>query len=316
MNGFPPTPRQSTRGFSFIEMMVAIIIITVIASLTLPVYTRLRTMATATKTAPHMKAILAGFHDYALAHNDYFPPAYFPSGAEGSSSQTGETRSGEARWLDSTIYAQVYPDKTAAIDLAASAENNEMSGGALGNTSDTADNNTRDGSGGNGSHLKDTVFLVDAAVHLYAGETDTNYYDMTFCLNRSLITDPSQSRTTDAEFTPRKRSLFADDAATMLIIEASEGDKNSIGYGDTEQIEEGARRYKGRFVHVGFMDGHVERVRLNNIADSPQGEDEGEASDDEEDYYFWTGTSSEAYQAYLSSSKGPKDAMEVYMRQR
>tara|TARA_R110002096_G_scaffold91625_9_gene207306 strand:- start:20512 stop:21447 length:936 start_codon:yes stop_codon:yes gene_type:complete len=311
MNGFASTPRASRRGFSFIEIMVALIIIGVIASLMLPVYTRLRNMAVATKTAPHMKAILAGFHDYAAAHNEYFPPAYFPGDASSSASQTGETRTGEARWLDSTIYAQVYPDRTAATDLGSAADANETSGGALGNTGDSSDNNTRDGSGGDGSHLKDTVFLVDAARLLYAAEDDKTYYDMSFCLNRSLITDSSQAGSGDWEFTPRKRSLFVDDAATMLLIEGDEGDKNSIGFGDEEQIEEGAKRYGGRYVHVGFMDGHVERTKIAEIPIDPTGD-----PDKEENCYFWTGTSIENYKAFEGGSSSAGKAMETYMKRR
>lgn len=311
MNPFATSPRESRRGFSFIEIMVALIIIGVIASLMLPIYTRLRMMAVATKTAPHMKAVLAGFHDYAAAHNEYFPPAYFAGDASDSASQTGETRTGEARWLDSTIYAQVYPDSTAAVDLGDAADANERAGGSLGNTGDSGNNNTRDGSGGDGSHLKDTVFLVDAAFLMYAADDDASFYDMSFCLNRSLITDSSQANSSDWEFTPRKRSLYVDDAATMLIIEGDEGDKNSIGVGDEEQIEAGAERYGGRYVHVGFMDGHVERVKIGDIPTDPTADDEKE-----EDCYFWTGTSIENYEAFTRGNRSTSDAMNTYMKRR
>ncbi len=249
-------------------------------------------MATNAKTAPHMKAILFGFHDYATEHNEFFPPAYFPDA--GSADQLGESSSsGEARWLDSTIFAQVYPDRSASVD---------------GTRSDATDNTTRSYSGeGDGAHLLQTVFLVESALHLYASEEELNYYDMSFCLNRSLITDTSQAASKNAEFTPRKRSLFADDAATMLIIEGSEGEKNSISFNDRDQIEEGAARYDGRFVHVGFMDGHVERLKLHEIPESPT------ENDEDQDSFFWTGTDLLSLRAYVGGGGSDSRAMDAYM---
>ncbi|MEM7011144.1 MAG: hypothetical protein AAF585_06640, partial [Verrucomicrobiota bacterium] len=160
--------------------------------------------------------------------------------------------------------------------------------------SDSGDNTTGVKNGGGfGQHLIKTVFEIDASVQ--NDPSERNWYNHSYCVNRSLITDTIYRRQSKPEFTPRNRNLFKDDAATALIIEGTEGDRNSIGVGDMRQINEAAKRYDDKFVHVGFMDGHVERIKLRNFPT-------GTGSD--ENSFFWTGLDQEDYQAYEKNSTG------------
>ena len=126
-----------------------------------------------------------------------------------------------------------------------------------------------------------------------------NFYDHGFCLNRSLVTDPVSRKEAKPEFTPRKRALFEDDAATMLLMEGSEGDElNSIAVDNfVEQVEHALKRYKGKFVHVAFMDGHVEKLKLREIPNSV-------SNVEDKDTLFWTGFGSDKYSDYERAGGG------------
>ena len=283
------------RGFSLIEMIFAIVIIATLTTLSMPVYTKLRQKAIWVKTPKHMTAIVSGFHDYATEHNEYFPPAYFPNGVEGMADELEEEgRTGTARWLDSTIFAQVYPDRS-------------------GSSSD-ADNTTKQYSGQTGAHMVDTVFLVPAAQHYHAKNPRASFYDMSFCLNRALITDRIHAQGNNPAFSPRKRSLFVDDAATMLIVEGSEGDNNSVDSSSTSQLNDALRWYKGKFIHVGFMDGHVEKMSVAGNRSAMRKIPSNPLNGDESDCLFWTGVGKEAYSAYMQGSTSMQKAMGTYMK--
>ena len=187
------------------------------------------------KTAPAMAAILNGFHDYATEHNGYFPLAYDPE-------------TGEDRWLDTTIFPQIYPNAAPEeVDLQ------------------------------QGHYLQMTVFQIRSNVITYPKEQ--NRYNHSVALNRDLITDKIARQSEHPEFTPRNRNLFADDAATMIIIEVAEGDHNSISHTDRAQLMPAPKRNGGKYIHAGFMDGHVERVKKSKIP----------ITTNDEGAWFWTG---------------------------
>ena len=273
---------RKDRGFSMAELMVSVVIIAILSGIMFAALARAKTNAIYTKTAPAMTAALNGFHDYATEHNGYFPPAYFPKGGE-SDGATGDNLTGQARWLDQTIFGQVYPNANAAID-----DTDEQGKDAGDNTVGVEDG------GAFGHHLIKTIFEVPASVVYDPNEQ--NWYNHSYCINRALITDQVRRKQPKPEFSPRNRNLFADDAATMLIVEGSEGDNNSIAPENYGQILDAAKRYEDKYVHAGFMDGHVERIKLDRFPKNAGGTDDAS--------YFWRGVSMQSYSAY--SRDNPK----------
>lgn len=289
---------RRNRGFTMTEIMVVLTIIVILALVAMPAFTKMRVRAIWTKTAPQMQAVLNGFHDYATDHNGYFPPAYYPQGGE-SDNSSGDDLSGEAKWLDRTIFGQVYPDKNALINMEEGAFNADKRGAMTGKeaaSQDQGDNTSGVSGSAKGHHLRQTVFEVLASIHLNPSEQ--NYYNHTYCLNRKLVTDSLRAQQSKPEFSLRQRSLFPDDAATMLLVEGSEGDHNSVAPESFSQILDAAKRYDDRFVHVGFMDGHVDRVKISEFPKSHTGTDENSI--------FWTGVKMDAYKTFENGTTGQR----------
>jgi prepilin-type N-terminal cleavage/methylation domain-containing protein/prepilin-type processing-associated H-X9-DG protein len=269
-----------SRGFTLLELLVVILIMAVLVSIISAVVNKAITRAIWTKTSPQMVAILTNFTQYATDHNGHYPPAYFPNG--GSDTASGEEVKGSGRWLDETIFGVAYPDKATdmSMDEAATRDGDDTTSGTTG--------------GNNGEHLRQTIFEVPASVRI--NERDKNMYNHSYCLNKDLITDSIQRTQPQPEFSSRRQNLYPDDAATMLIVEGSEGNMNSVGADGWSQIQTASLRYNGKFVHVGFMDGHVERVKIKDFPRSGSGSDE--------DSFFWHGVNMEAYRNYQNSSGG------------
>lgn len=260
-------------GYTLLELVVSMSIILVLVSIIAAAVSRAITRAVWTETTPHMQAVLNGFAQYAVDHNGHYPPAFFPTG--GTDSASGEEVRGKGRWLDETIYGTVYPDKHEELSLEDAA------------TRDDEDNTTGVLGSSNGMHLQQTVFEVPASVRINPREK--NWYNHSYCLNKELITDQIRRNQPNPEFSPRRRALFPDDSATMLIVEATEGEMNSVGIDGWSQIEEASKRYNGKFVHVGYMDGTVERVKLRDFHRNG-GDDDGS--------FFWHGVDRQAYERY------------------
>lgn len=233
-------------GVNWVTLLVLIGLSFVMLSVVTPFRCSGRGTPSWVKTSPAMTAVLNAFHDYAAEHDGYFPPAYDP-------------KTGGYRWLDTTIYLQIYPEAKIAPDKV------------------------------NGTHLQKTVFECPAS--LQQNPKETNWYNHSWVLNRDLITEAKFRQLPFPEYSPRKRSLFGwNDSKTMLLTEAIVGDYNSVSHTDFARIKAAANwRYDGEYVHVGFMDGHVERVKLRDIPKDLTNDD---------DAFFWTGLGADDLKAY------------------
>jgi len=224
-----PTPTTRRVGaFSLIELMIVIVIIAMLTAIGLPAFFSATRRAEWAKVQAQMKSIVTAFHTYSADHDGYMPPAYYPDGRV------------KASWLDTTIFPYVYPESgfTGEDD-----EGNEVAYDSV-----------------NADHLRDTVFVVKASV-------DTNpeeecYYNHSFLLNRSLV---AEATALTPEFAPRKITMFEDWTSVMLLTEGPQGDHNSVSVTDLTQIEDGLKRYDGKFVHFAFLDGHVEMVKADAV---------------------------------------------------
>jgi prepilin-type processing-associated H-X9-DG protein len=180
------------------------------------------------KVQSQMKTIITAFHTYSSDHDGYMPPAYYPNGSV------------KGCWLDTTIFPYVYPESGYSKK---DAEGNDIAYDAE-----------------KGEHLRDTVFMVKASVD--ANPTDDDYYNHSFLVNRSLV---AEATATEPAYAPRKATLFTDWSSIMLLTEGPKGDHNSIALDDLTQLDDGMKRYDGKLVHFGFLDGHVEQIHPKDV---------------------------------------------------
>lgn len=287
--------RKSRHGFTLLELMVVLTITVLLASISMPAYNLAKKRAYWAKTPGQMAKVVTAFHAYAADHNSYFPPAYFPQGADSAQSTLSDDVSGNSGWLNSTIYTQMYPDNSEA---------NQDTKSESTNTSKTAKTTKKRNfdSDQKGEHLKDTVFEVQASV--LANPKDDNLYNHSFLLNRSLATERMFKQD---EFAPRKSDLFTDLSAIMLLTEGEAStDFNSINFENAggKQLEQGFKRYDKQFIHVGYMDGRVERLKEKDFPKSPE-EDMGKtALSKDAAFLFWRGVSRKEYESLTNTGTG------------
>ena len=178
------------------------------------------------------------------------PPAYDPE-------------TGEDRWLDTTIYLQIYPNAaTEKVDP----------------VPEEVDPVPEEFDSQQGHHLQKTVFEISSSVVAYPKEQ--NWYNHSIALNRDLITDKIARQSEHPEFTPRNRNLFTDDAATMLIIEAAEGDLNSISHTDRAQLMPALKRNDGNYFTL---------VSWTVTSSDASCREIPATTTDDEGAWFWTG---------------------------
>lgn len=265
-----------------------------LASIAMPAYNLAKKRAYWAKTPGQMAKVISGFHAYAADHNSYFPPAYFPQGADSAQSILDDEVSGSSGWLNSTIYTQMYPDNSAASQDTSS--ESSSSSKATKTKKKNFDTDQK------GEHLKDTVFEVQASV--LADPKDDNLYNHSFLLNRSLATERAYKQ---EEFAPRKSDLFTDLSAIMLLTEGKGGSEfNSINFEGAggQDLEQGFKRYDKQFIHVGYMDGRVERLKEKDFPKSPD-EDMGQrALSRDAAFVFWRGVSRREYESLTNTGTG------------
>lgn len=279
-------------GFSLLELMVTITIIVLLFSISMPAYNLVKKRAYWAKTPGQMSKVVGAFHAYSADHNGYFPPAYFPTGADSASGTMDDNLEGASGWLNSTIYAQMYPDASVT-----SSSGDTGSGGA-----DSTDGTTKSyEQSDKGLHLKDSVFEVTASA--LAFPEDDNLYNHSFLLNRSLATERAYNQN---EFAPRKSTIYTDLSSIMLLIEGRGGDKfNSVAFQDSEgeDVQQGFDRYDGKFIHVGFMDGRVVQTKPSDFPKSPDESMGGSALPDAA-FLFWRGVTRKEYDTLVRTDTG------------
>lgn len=284
VNDFPSRPQSRFRsGFSLLELMVTITIIVVLFSISMPAYNLIKKRAYWSKTPGQMSKVIGAFHAYSADHNGYFPPAYFPEGAESAAGALADDVEGQSGWLNSTIFTQMYADGIV------SSGSGESSGGS----SSSYEQSDK------GYHLKDTVFEIQASV--LAFPQDDNLYNHTFLLNRSLATERNFKQ---EEFAPRRTTIFADLSSIMLLTEGLGGEQfNSISVDDAggDALEQGFARYDNRFVHVGYMDGRVVQLKRKEFPESLDAEVEDNQGDP---FIFWKGVTRKEFETLIRTDTG------------
>lgn len=247
---------NTDKGFSLIEILVAIVIIAILASLTIGALETAKTTARAAISSASMKEIVNGTILWAGENGNRLPSPQYPGGMvvpNGMSQdqffpQYWDKVPGSGLWLDGVVFGQLY--------LKTEDERVEDSGGVAtggGYQMDEA-----------GTHLIATHFESKQSTLKFPEEK--NWHRHSYAMNKNIQFDliHRSSGSPDPWLTEKTLSniVFAPNA--MVYIECIE--QNVVDFTSRDLIVETAtKRWGGNKVIAGFLDGHVERILVNEI---------------------------------------------------
>jgi len=275
-----PTHRSfsSRSGLTLIELLIVIAIIAILMAIMIPGFGTMRKLAEAAKNVQNVKQIVQGTLTWGMDRGGKVPSPEYPGGMvvpngmdeDAVFPKYWDLLDGGTQWLDGVVFASIYIEEA---ELRAEAQG-EGGGGDEGSTGGYPVDE-------NGTHLKGTIFESSQSVKKNPLETD--WHRHSYAMNKNLQYDRlhETSGSSDPWLTEKTLSnlIFANQA--MIYIDCIE--QNIVSYDDRDMIIETIdERWDGGKAIVGFLDGHVERRRAEEIPD-------GDPDSDRQSSRFWRG---------------------------
>jgi len=268
-----PIARSHRRGFTLVEVLVVIVIVVILAGLGAGGYRKAINAARMTGTVNNLGSLVTATHNWGTDHGGKLPSPEYPGAYQGGNYPSEGATPAESNpeywnlgdsglWLDGVIFAQVMIEP---------GDPEKMSLSEFESESKATD----------GGHLVGTIFESSGSVDNNRGETD--WYRHSFAMNANLQFDGLFSEVgggTQAFLTEKTLGNLSFQSNAMLFIDCNE--KNVVMAEDIDFIKESADRYGGNKVIVGYVDGHVERVKVGNLPT-------GSVDTDPEASKFWRG---------------------------
>ncbi len=271
--------KQSKRrkGFTLVELLVVIVIIAILLSILIASLGKIMTVAEATKGMANMKQMVGATLTWGADHGGRIPSPEYPGGIEVPVGTTEEEfypeywdlLEGSGKWLDGVVFAELY---LAEQDFRAASDED----GKYKTSGYTIDDE--------GSHLKGTAFESGQSVK--KDPTLEDWHLHSYAMNKNLQYDRihETSGSTDPFLTEKTMSNLIHAPSAMLYIDCSE--VNIVDFQDREKIVETINlRWDGGKGIAGFLDGHVDRLREEDIPDE-------NPEQDLESSRFWRGVDS------------------------
>jgi len=249
--------RKSNRGFTLVELLVVIVIIAILLSILIASLGKIMTVAEATKGMANMKQMVGATLTWGADNGGRLPSPEYPGGIEVPVGTTAEEfypeywdlLEGSGKWLDGVVFAELYlaeQDYREASDE----DGNRTSSGY------TIDDE--------GTHLKGTAFESGQSVK--KDPTIKDWHLHSYAMNKNLQYDRihDSSGSSDPYLTEKTMSNLIHAPSAMIFIDCSE--TNIVEFQDREKIVETIdQRWDGGKAIAGFLDGHVDRLREEDI---------------------------------------------------
>ncbi len=246
----------SLKAFTLVELLIVITIIALLASMMIPAATGVISSARATTAAGGLHEMVVATITWSADNGNRIPSPIYPGGEE-QPFPTDAITTGTGLWCDGVIFKLLYPG--------------------------TDPSNPPPSRASEGGHMVDTLFESKASVK--ATPDDTNWYRHSYAMNKNLAYDELSNSSSDPWLTEKSLSNIKFLTNAMIYMDASVNviDASMVGGGNSEGslLGNAAARYRGKFLLVAFLDGHVLRMHPNEI---PADTNSREGS------RFWLGT--------------------------
>jgi prepilin-type N-terminal cleavage/methylation domain-containing protein/prepilin-type processing-associated H-X9-DG protein len=256
--------RVSELGLTLMELLIVIAIIGVLMALMVPGVEKAKLMANYAKNTANIREIGLATITWASDRGNKLPSPEYPGGMEVPNSVSAEDYFPEywdlgpsGLWLDGVVFAQIYMRENKDGDVT-KYEVNEQ-----------------------GEHLKGTLF--ENTISVLRNPQEEDWHRHSYAMNKNLQYDRiyDQVSSTDPYLTEKTLSNLIFSPKALLYIDCIES--NVIDFNDRSLLEETSEeRYKGGKLMAVFLDGHAERLTVNQIPDE-------DPESDRESSRFWRG---------------------------
>lgn len=231
---------SSFKAFTLIELLIVVTIIALLATMMIPAATGVMSSARATTAAGGMHEMVVATITWSVDNGNRIPSPLYPGGEEAPFPENAFTTD-TGLWCDGVIFKLLYPETDPANPVPSRASA--------------------------GGHLIDTLFESKASVKV--SPDNTNWYNHTYAMNKNLAFDELSKNSSDPWLTEKSMSNIKFLTNAMIYMDASVNviDASMVGGGDSEGslLGDAAARYRDKFLLVAFMDGHVVRMRPDDI---------------------------------------------------
>lgn len=239
-------------AFTLMELLIVIIIIAILAAFLFPALQGVITSARATTATYALRDMVNGTINWSVDHGGKIPSPQYTDVEPENVEEYIPT--GTGLWCDGVVFKNLYPETDPATPGISRA---------------TA-----------GGHLMGTVFESIASVKANTSELD--WYRHSYGMNKNLVYDEINASEGDPWLTEKTLANIEFLSSAMIFLDSPDSNVVDKEMMSLEALEKAALRYRGKYLLVCFMDGHVERMNPNMI---PQ----GDINSDREASRFWRG---------------------------
>ena len=255
---------QSFRGMTLLELLIVIAIIGVLMAIMIPGVEKARVLAEYMKNTTYLRDIAINTITWAGDNGGKIPSPEYPGGMVAPDGVSDEdffpehyNLTGTGLWLDGVVFGQIYLRENKYGDITSYVYNE------------------------NSEHLEGTIFENTLSKRNDPMEKDMHKHS--YAMNKNLQYDRiyDQVESEDPYLTEKTLANLVFSPKAMLYIDCIE--ENVVDFDDIKLLEETSeQRYKGGKLIVAFLDGHAERLTINQIPDE-------DPATDRESSRFWRG---------------------------
>ncbi len=243
---------SSKNAFTLLELMIVIVIIAALSALLFPALNGIISSARATTATYALRDMVNGIVNWSVDHGNRIPSPQYTQYDPALESEFSPT--GTGLWCDGVLFKNLYP----GMNPASPAPSRATAGG----------------------HLIGTVFESIASVNTYPDQMD--WYRHSYGMNKNLVYDEINKNQPDPWLSEKSMANITFLSSAMIFMDSPISNVIDASSMPFETLKLAAERYRGKFLLVTFMDGHIERM-------SPAMVPNGDPMSDRDASRFWRG---------------------------